>query len=108
MGPCGEPVGSCVGELASHIVLRNGVCGIGQVSECVCRGVGTGVGLCECVFQRHRQGRKVCCGPGRCARGRGPVSYIVSVPGPSEPSANAGAHPPLPLSAPQMGIVCLG
>lgn len=95
---------SYVGGPVSHIVLRTSVCGIEQVSVCVCRGVSTGVGPCGWVFQRCREGRTVLWDSEVCWSG-GAISYIVLEPGPSEPSANAGAHPPLPLSAPQMGIV---
>lgn len=61
---------SYVGGPVSHIVLRTSVCGIEQVSVCVCRGVSTGVGPCGWVFQRCREGGR-CCGTVRCAGGGG-------------------------------------
>lgn len=75
------------------LVLRIGVCGVGQASERVCRRVSTGAGLCGCVFQRRRlcepahQGREGRCvvGRGGVAGGEAPASHIVSGPGPSGP-----------------------
>ena len=101
-----------VGAPYHTLVLRIGVCGVGQAPERVCRHVSTGAGLCGCVFQRRRlcepahRGREGRCvvGRGGVAGGEAPASRIVSGPGPSGPSADAGAHSPLPLSARQMGI----